>query len=211
MTPLLEGLFAWVASIPTAVAYLLLALAAAVENVFPPVPADTVVLAGGVLAGRGVLNPWTVFLSVWAGNVGGALLVVALGRARGTRFFDTRWGRLLLKPRQLRQLDDFYRRRGGVVIFASRFLPMFRAVVPVFAGVARLPWLRTAIPLAVASAIWYGAIIYTAALAGRNWGEIFAFLQRAGKWLALLAAVAAVFVARWWLRTRHERERDRDG
>ena len=204
MNSLVQGLFEWVGSVPAAVAYLLLAVASAVENIFPPIPADTIVLVGGIVAGRGLLDPWLVFLAVWLGNVGGALIVFAIGRAKGAGFFAGRWGRLLLKPRQLEQLDAFYRRRGGVVIFASRFLPMFRAVVPVFAGVAGLGWLRVAAPVAVASAIWYGTIIYAAAFAGRNWNEIVDALSGLGRGAALIALVAGVLIFRWWRRTRHE-------
>ena len=58
--------------------YGLITALAAVENVFPPVPADAAVALGGFLAGRGVLDVWFVFGLTWAANVGsgaaGALL-----------------------------------------------------------------------------------------------------------------------------------------
>jgi membrane protein DedA with SNARE-associated domain len=44
-------------------------VAAAVENVFPPVPADVVALFGGFLAGQGVVDPLVMFLVVWLCNV----------------------------------------------------------------------------------------------------------------------------------------------
>jgi membrane protein DedA with SNARE-associated domain len=48
----------------------------------------------------------------------------------------------------------------------SRFLPAFRALVPVFAGVTRVPLRRVLLPLALASALWYGALVYLGAMAG---------------------------------------------
>jgi membrane protein DedA with SNARE-associated domain len=197
-----EQLLDWLAAAPAALVYLALGLAAALENIVPPIPADVVVLFGGVLAGQGVANVWLVFLAVWIANVAGALLVYLVGRRYGEAFFAGRWGRLLLQPQQLQQLDAFYRRYGIRVIFVSRFLPMFRAVVPIFAGVSRLGFWRTALPMAAASALWYGTIVYLGAAAGRNWREILEALSAAGRWLWVAALGVAVLVGWWWWRTR---------
>lgn len=202
MSGWLGGLLDRLAAAPEAAIYLVLGLAAALENLVPPIPADVVVLFGGVLAGRGGADVFLVFLAVWLCNVGGALLVYGFGRRHGPRFFEGGWGRLLLRPRQLVRLNDFYRRFGFGVILVSRFLPMFRAVVPVFAGVAGLGFWRTAIPMSLASAAWYGAIVYAGAAAGRNFEEIVARLESMGRWLWLAAGLLALVAGVWWWRTR---------
>ncbi len=205
MSGWLVGLLDHLAAAPASVIYLVLGLAAALENLIPPIPADVVVLFGGLLAGRGSANVDLVFLAVWLSNVAGALLVYAMGRRHGPRFFEGRWGRILLRPRQLQRLNAFYLRYGFGVILISRFLPMFRAVVPAFAGVARLGFWRTAIPMALASAAWYGAIVYFGSVAGRNFDDIAVRMDAAGRWLWLVAAGGAVGVGVWWWRTRsHE-------
>lgn len=190
-------------ALPDAVVYLLLALAAAVENIFPPVPADVVVLIGGAMAGSGEMDPWIVFLAVWSGNVAGALGIYAVGRRYGPGFFTGRVGELLLRPRQLTSLSAFYRRYGVPVIFFSRFLPMFRAVVPVFAGVSNLGFWATALPLALASGLWYGMLVYLGAAFGRNLPQILEALAGAGLWLWGVAAVIAGIAAVLWWRSRH--------
>lgn len=202
MTGPIEELLAWLAAAPAALVYLVLGLAAALENIVPPIPADVVVLFGGVVAGQGVANVWLVFLAVWLANVAGALLVYFVGRRYGARFFDGPWGRLLLQPHQIRQLDGFYRRYGVRVIFVSRFLPMFRAVVPVFAGLSQLPFWRTALPMAAASGLWYGMIVYLGAVAGRNWRGILEALSDAGRWLWIAALALTAGVAWWWWKSR---------
>lgn len=198
----LDALLTWLGSAPDEVIYVVLGVAAALENIIPPIPADVVVLFGGVLAGRGDANPWGAFLVVWLANVLGALLVYAVGRRHGSVFFAGRWGRMLLRPHQLQELDAFYRRYGVGIIFVSRFLPMLRAVVPVFAGVAGLGAVRTALPIATASALWYGALVYLGSAAGRNWLHVMAMLDEAGVWfwIAALLALGAVFI--WWWRSR---------
>jgi membrane protein DedA with SNARE-associated domain len=178
-------------------------LGAAIENVVPPVPADTFVLLGAFLAAAGRADPVMVFLFTWVANVGSAVGVYGLAHRYGKSFFATPAGHWLLKPRQLEQIGRFYERYGTPAIFLSRFLPAFRALVPVFAGVTHVPLRRVIGPLAVASALWYGALVYLGALAGRNWSAIVAFFGRASTVLLVLAAVLIALVAVWWWRTRH--------
>ena len=67
-------------SLPPGPLYGLIAALAAVENVFPPVPADTAVALGAFLAGRGIMDPWVVFGLTWTANVGSGAVVYALAR-----------------------------------------------------------------------------------------------------------------------------------
>jgi membrane protein DedA with SNARE-associated domain len=55
------GFIGWLSHAPLALLYLIMAAFAAVENVFPPIPADTVVALGSWLAARGQGSPvWAV-------------------------------------------------------------------------------------------------------------------------------------------------------
>lgn len=204
MGNVIDGLIQWMQGLPAALVYVVIGFMAMLENIVPPVPADVVALFGGFLAGQGVVNPWAAFLVVWLCNVAGALLVYWVGRKYGTRFFGGRIGRMLLHPRQMEKLSGFYARRGTIVIFLSRFLPAFRAVVPIFAGTSGVPFFRAAIPIAVASAAWYGLIVYLGATAGENWEQIRAAVEASSRWLAIVAAVLAVLVGVWWWRSRRE-------
>lgn len=184
--------------LPTPLLLLLLGAGAALENVVPPVPADTFVVIGAFLTARGPLNPWAVFAVTWAANVGGAMAVYGAGRRHGMGFFRGRWGRWILNRRQLAWIRAFYGRWGGWALFMSRFLPGIRAVVPVFAGVSRMPALPVLVPMAVASALWYGGLVWVGAVAGRNIETILAALSGVNRVLGLIAlAVAAVGLLAW--------------
>jgi membrane protein DedA with SNARE-associated domain len=173
------------------------------ENVMPLFPADTFVLLGAFLAASGRASPWLVFLATWSANVLSAVGVYLLALRFGSGFFATNVGRWLLQPKQLAQIGRFYQRWGTSAIFVSRFLPAFRALVPVFAGVTGLPLRRVMFPLAAASALWYGGLVYLGAMAGRNWETIVAFLQRASTALLGVAAVLLLLLGAWWWRSRH--------
>ncbi|MGH7445983.1 MAG: DedA family protein, partial [Longimicrobiales bacterium] len=122
----------------------------------------------------------------------------------GSGFFTTRAGHWLLKPKQLETIGVFYERWGTPAIFVSRFLPAFRALVPVFAGVTHVPLARLLPPLAIASAIWYGALVYLGTMASRNWDAIVRFFAQFSAGLLAIAAVLIVLVAAWWVRSRRE-------
>jgi membrane protein DedA with SNARE-associated domain len=197
-----EAWLAWLGEAPAWLVYAVVGGSAALENLVPPVPADLTILAGGVVAGLGAVRLGPLFLLVWSANVFGALVVYGIGRRYGPAFFGGRWGRLLLRPGQLGRLQEVYHRRGFVVLFVSRFLPVFRSVVPVFAGVARIGPLRTAVPIALASGLWYGGILYAGAVAGENWRDLLALIERAGRWFWIGAALVALIAAAWWWRSR---------
>jgi membrane-associated protein len=197
-----EAVLQWLVSIPDAVLYVLIGSAAAIENLIPPFPGDVAVVAGGIIAGAGGASPTILFLVVWLGNAAGALLVYGLGRKYGASFFQRKLGSALLAPRQVDMLAVAYRRFGFPIIFFSRFLPVFRPIVPVFAGVARLGFWRTALPILAASAVWYGFLVYLGAFAGRNWQAVMARLDTVGGWLWAAAVLLLVAFVWWWWKTR---------
>lgn len=182
--------------------YLAIGLGTAAENVFPPVPSDTFVLAGGVLSEVGILDFGVVFALAWSGNVILDMAVYGLGRRHGEALVETRWGRRLLRPRQLGQLRRFYRRHGTVTLLVSQFLPGFRVTIPAFAGVSRLGVARTALALAVASAVWYGLLLAAAAALARNVPRLVRWVTGSQTVLWAVAALVAAGVAAWWWRSR---------
>lgn len=206
MGGLIDQLIAWMERLPEALVYVVIGVMAGLENIIPPVPADVVALTGGFLAGRGVTNAYLSFLVVWGCNVGTALFTYWVGRRYGTSFFQGKVGRMILQPKQMSRLGALYARHGGKVIFFSRYLPGFRAVVPVFAGTSGMTFWRTAIPIALASGLWYGLIVYLGATAGRNWEQIRAAVEASGRWLGIAAAILFAILAWYWWKTRGEEE-----
>lgn len=206
MGGVIDRLLAWMEGLPEALIYVVIGVMAGLENIIPPVPADVIALAGGFLAGRGITHPIPTFLVVWLCNVGTALLTYWVGRTYGTRFFQGRIGKMILQPGQMAKLAKLYAKHGGKVIFFSRYLPGFRAVVPIFAGTSGMTLPRTALPIALASGLWYGLIVYLGATAGRNWEQIRAQVEASGRWLGLAALVLFAVVGWWWWKTRGEKE-----
>jgi membrane protein DedA with SNARE-associated domain len=196
-------LLRWLEGLPPGPLYALIAGLAAAENVFPPAPADTAVALGAFLAGRGTLNPWAVFGLTWGSNVVSAAAVYGLARRYGREFFRGRLGRKLLPEPVLAHLAEQYHRHGAYGIFLSRLLPVWRGVVAPFAGVAGLSAPLTLIPLALASALWYGLLTYLVATLGTNLDSVLAVLTRVNRILVVVALAAFAAFGLWiWRRLR---------
>jgi len=186
--------------------YSVLGAGSALENIFPPVPADTFVLLGAFLAAGGRADALTVFFVTWLANTLTALLVYWTGYRFGRPFFQVGMGRHVLNPTQLRTLGDFYNRWGLPAIFFARFVPGLRAMVPVFAGVTHQRFLVVAFPVLVASGIWHGALVWAGATAGRNLPSIIEWLGNANQLLLAFGVVVVGGVLLWWLRSRRSEE-----
>lgn len=200
----LEAFLHLVGGIPVETVYFLVGIGAAVENLFPPVPSDVVVVAGGLLADRGVLDARLVFLVAWVSNLVLALGVYVAARRFGGGIFSTRWGRWLLRPAQLERMSLFYEDYGALTILVSRFFPVFRVLVPAFAGISRLAFWRTALPLALASAAWYAVLVGAGVLASRNIPRIVRALTAVNTTAGLLALLLAVALGWLWARSRRD-------
>lgn len=200
----MEGILAWLTGLPPAALYAALALTAAAENVFPPLPADTVVAFGAFLAARGDASLPGAFLATWIGNVAGAMLMYALGRRFGAAWLARRIPALGVgdDPRESR-VGRMYVRWGVPALFLSRFLPAARALVPPVAGALRVPVVTATIAIALASGVWYGTIAVIAYNVGAEWESIAERMRAFGKWAAVVAvAVVAVVALTVWIRRR---------
>ena len=198
-----SGFIAWLTSVPLGALYLIMALFAAVENVFPPIPADTVVALGSWLAARGQGSPVWAFLSVWIGNIAGAAAMYFVGRRHGTAWIERRFPKIADEKSENR-LRELHRRYGAASLFLSRFIPGVRALVPPFAGALRLPAMSSLVSIAVASGIWYGLVSYLAFRAGAaDWNALTGRISSVGRWIAVGAGVVlAVGALAWWVRQR---------
>ena len=201
----MQGIYDWLVSLPPGLLYLALAAVAAVENFFPPVPADTVVALGSFLAARGQGTFVGALLATWLGNVSGAMVMYGLGRRYGAERLERR----LMGDKGAvaeARLEKLYGRYGLGALFLSRFIPGVRALVPPFAGALRVPVFRAGVAMGTASLIWYGLVSWIGFRAGADWHALSAMIARYGKELAIGAVVIIVIGAIIWrVRTRKTR------
>lgn len=102
--------------------------------VTPFLPGDSLLFAGGTLAGAGMLGYWPLVGTILCAAILGDSVNFRIGRYVGPPVFskDYRW----LKRKHLQQAHDFYERHGGKAIILARFIPIIRTFAPFVAGVA---------------------------------------------------------------------------
>jgi membrane protein DedA with SNARE-associated domain len=193
--------------LPLPVLYLAITVISAIENIFPPFPADAVVAFGSFLAARGTGNPYTSFMCAWLGNLGGAALTYYIGRRYGSGPFLIRLERWVGQNAEVRFMA-LYGRFGLPALFVSRFLPAVRSLVPPLAGAMKLPPVPVAFAVASASGIWFGFLTWVAFRAGSDWDALYAYIVRSTKFVgggafALLVLLLVAFYM-WRRKKRHE-------
>lgn len=187
----MQAVLDWLTSLPLGALYSMLALAAALENIVPPLPADTVVAFGAFLAARGQGSPIVSFLSTWGGNLAGAATMFWVGRRFGTEVIRRRIPGLA-GERAEQRLRKLHGRYGLAALFLSRFVPGVRAVVPPFAGALRLPAVPSLILMGLASGLWYALITWIAFRIGYSWD---ALVERVSSLNRTAGIVAGVLLA----------------
>ncbi|HUR91527.1 MAG TPA: DedA family protein [Gemmatimonadaceae bacterium] len=199
---MLENFIERLSGVPLAVLYPTLGILAAVENIFPPLPTDAVVAFGSFLAARGQGNPWITFLVTWLCNVAGAAGMYWTGRKYGRSVLERGFAKWIGPEAEVR-LARSYKKYGIPSLFVSRFLPAVRAVVPVFAGAAKLPFLPVIFIMALASGIWYAFLTVIAFRAGSDWETLQSTIANYSRGITVLALVMVVGAgAFWWTKRR---------
>lgn len=173
-------------------------------------PADIAVALGAFLAARddAPLSVTAVYLVTVVANVTSAVGMYAVARTVGRNFLESRTGRRLLSARSQAALGRVYEHHHLWGIFLSRFLPGYRAVVPPFAGMMGLPASKALPPVVLATALYYGLLVWGAHRVGRSWESVRLWLGHLGIGLGIVAiAVTAVVGCLLW-RVRARRASD---
>lgn len=139
----------------------------ALENIVPPVPSEVIMGFGGIAVARGQMSFLPLLLWGTAGTTAGNYFWYWLGRRfgyHGLKPFVDRWGRwMTLEWEDVERLQRFFHKHGGKTVFVFRFLPTFRTLISLPAGMACMPHWRFML------ATFTGSIIWNAVLAGAGY------------------------------------------
>lgn len=191
----------WLAELPDVGMYLLMGALAAVKNVLPPFPGDSLLLLSALLVGQGTGTVWIAALAASAGSMVGTVSVYEIARRYGTRLYAAAVARRLIRPAWMQTVNAFYDRYGAPGLFVTRLLPGVRYVVPWFAAMGGMERGRALPPMILASALWYGALVAFGGALGEWWRST---LRRTGDAFAGLPWIVAagVILGLLWLLSR---------
>ena len=165
---------------------------------------ETAVVAGGLLAHRGLVPLWAAAGAAAAGS----FLVDQFFYSVGRRFSDhPRLQAMKRKPAFAKAITALERRPTGF-IFAFRFLYGLRTVSPVVIGIAGVPRTRFVILNAAAALLWGTLFTLLGYAFGNGIERILGHLRPSTHLLvaaacAVLAAFAVFHLGRWGWRALH--------
>jgi undecaprenyl-diphosphatase len=105
-------------------------------------PGETIVIAGGVIAGQGEIRLLPLIGLVWACAVLGDTTSFFIGRKLGRSFLSRYGPRVGIGERRLGQVEGYFDRHGGKTILIGRFIGLVRALAPFVAGSSGLAYKR---------------------------------------------------------------------
>jgi membrane protein DedA with SNARE-associated domain len=188
----MERLFNILSPLPDFLIYFSLALSAYVENLFPPVPGDTITVLGAFLVGTGRLDFLGVYLCTTFGSLLGFLSLFWVGGYLGRHFFIEK-DYPFFKAKDIVNAEAWFSRYGYFLIAMNRFFPGIRSAVSIAAGITKLKagWVA---PLALLSCAGWNLIwILMGQTLGTHWdmveSKFLVIMRRYNMTIAILLAL----------------------
>ena len=149
----------------------------ALENVFPPIPSEVILLFGGFMTGISKLNVVGVIIAATLGSLLGAIILYYVGKIlnkeRLKKIVSGKIGKVLrLKASDIESADHWFDTKGNKTVFFCRFIPIVRSLISIPAGMSEMPMAKFLIYTTFGSLIWNSVLTIIGAKVGDNWESI---------------------------------------
>lgn len=191
----------WAADFIDAIGLLGVAALVALENIFPPIPSELVLLLTGFNVSETRFGFVGAIVFATIGSVVGAYFLYGVGRLLNEdrlEAFLAGIGRFVgLKKSDVHKGFQWFERHGTLVVLFGRLVPVVRSVVSIPAGADKMPLGRFTALTAFGSLVWNTIWISIGWGLGDQW-------KKAGRWgdyiqygaIALIAVGLMVLIAR---------------
>ena len=191
----------WAADFIDAIGLLGVAALVALENIFPPIPSELVLLLTGFNVSETRFGFVGAIVFATIGSVVGAYFLYGIGRLLNEdrlEAFLAGIGRFVgLKKSDVHKGFQWFERHGTLVVLFGRLVPVVRSVVSIPAGADKMPLGRFTALTAFGSFVWNTIWISIGWGLGDQW-------KKAGRWgdyiqysaIALIAIGLVVLIAR---------------
>ncbi|MDA0370444.1 MAG: DedA family protein [Actinomycetota bacterium] len=182
----------WAADFIDAIGLLGVAALVALENVFPPIPSELVLLLTGFNVSETRFGYVGAVVFATIGSVVGAYFLYGIGRLLSEErleAFLAGVGRIVgLKKSDVHKGFQWFERHGSAVVLFGRLIPVVRSVVSIPAGAEKMPLVRFSVLTALGSLVWNAIWIAVGWGLGDQW-------KKAGSWGDYIQYGAVVLIA----------------
>ncbi len=183
----------WIQGITLALGYPGIALLMFLECVFPPLPSELILPLAGFTAAQGRISLPGVVLAGTVGGLLGQLPYYYLGRSLGAqvlvRWADRYGSWLTFSGADIKKANAWFDRHGVWAVFLGRFIPGLRSLLPIPAGISRMPILLYLLYSFLGTAIWSFLLTLLGFILRQNYHLVGRYL---GLFVVILAVIAGV-------------------
>lgn len=153
------------------------------ENVFPPIPSEVILLISGFFSSYTSLSVFYMILASTLGSFLGAIILYYIGKIfnkeRLKKIVNGRLGKILfLKENDIDKADEWFDNKGNKSVFFCRFVPIVRSLISIPAGMSEMPMGKFIIYTICGSMIWNTVLICLGYRLGSNWGYVLTILDK---------------------------------
>jgi membrane protein DedA with SNARE-associated domain len=164
------------------------------ESLGAPLPGESTVIAGALLASRGDLHLVPFLAVVWSAAALGDNVGYAIGLFGGRRLILHYGARIGITEPRLGQAERVFRRYGGGIVMVARFFVVLRQLNGVTAGTAAMPWQRFVFYNAAGAALWTGAWGVGIYVLRQQVARLLPWLERFGYGTIIVAGIGLMTV-----------------
>ncbi len=169
ISQLLAYLGALCTSIISTLGYPGIVLLMTMESMIVPIPSELVMPFAGYLVATGDMSFVLVILFSSLGSVLGSLLSYYIGFYGGGVIVQ-RYGKyVLLSDEDLEATHRWFRERGEITVFISRFVPVVRHLISIPAGMGGMNKKKFLLYTLLGATAWNTILAYAGYALGKNW------------------------------------------
>ncbi len=156
--------------------YLVIFIACFIENLFPPFPGDTFILAGGGLVAVGRLELMLTVITVLSGGICSVMILYLFGKRYGRDYFIKKDFKYFT-ANDIEVMEDKFLKWGVMILLLSRFFIGVRSALAVVAGVSRYNFSKLIIYTLISYSLFAGLLIYLAIALVENFDKIISYIK----------------------------------
>lgn len=177
--------------------YIGVLLLIAIENVFPPIPSEVILLFGGFMTTYTKLNVIGMIFFATLGSLIGAIVLYYIGKIlnkeRLKKIVSGKVGKILrLKNEDIEKADHWFDTKGNKTVFFCRFIPIVRSLISIPAGMSEMPMIKFLVYTTFGSLIWNTVLVVIGNRVGENWTSILDILDKYSHIVLVLLIIIAI-------------------
>ena len=188
-----------------------------IENVFPPIPSELILVFGGFISKSLNLNFLLLVVFATLGSSTGAIILYYAGKKipleKMESFLEKKWvKRLGFKPGDIKKSLKYFEKYSTFAVFLGRCVPVVRSLISIPAGMQNMSLRKFLIYTTIGSGIWNTLLIYIGRVTQDKWKEGLLILERYSNRILGLIILAFIvkFLVKRFLKKRKKSEEGKD-